>query len=94
MYYIIRWRNDTYLVYDTAGQLAKMPASTVVEAIHTFNVQSWNISSQPGRFVFTEDAVLERYTNTGKFKREHPILYKLPSIELSYLQQHYPELFI
>ena len=83
-----------FLVYDTTGRLAETSASTVVEAIHAFNVQSWDISSQPGRFVFTEDAVLEYNTNTGKFKREHPILYKFPSIELSYLQQHYPELLI
>ena len=94
MYYIIRWCNDTFLVYDTAGQLAKMPASTVVKAIHTFNVQSWNISSQPGRFVFTEDTLLEYNRDTGEFKREHPIAYKFHSLELSYLQQYYPELLI
>ena len=94
MYYIIRWYNDMFLVYDTTGRLAETSASTVVEAIHAFNVQSWDISSQPRRFVFTEDAVLEHNSITGNFKREHPILYKFPSIELSYLQQHYPELLI
>ena len=94
MYYIIRWYNDVFLVYDTAGQLAETSASTVVEAIHTFNVQSWDISSQPGRFVFTEDAVLEYHIDTGEFKREHPIAYKFHSLELSYLQQHCPELLI
>ena len=94
MYYIIRWHNDTFLVYDTAGQLAETSAYTVVKAIHAFNVRSWNISLQPGRFVFTEDAVLEYHIGTGEFKREHSIAYKLHSLELPYLQQHYPELLI
>ena len=94
MYYIIRWCNDTFLVYDTAGQLADMSASTIVEAIHAFNAWSWDISSQPGRFVFTEGTLLEYNIDTGEFKREHPIAYKFHSLELSYLQQHCPELLI
>ena len=51
-------------------------------------------ATQPRRFVFTEDAVLGHNSNTGKFKRAHPIAYKFNSLELSYLQQHYPELLI
>ena len=95
MYYIIRWYNDIFLVYDASTQLlASISASTVVKAIHAFNKVSWDTSSQPGRFIFTEDAVLEYNIDTGKFKREHPIVYKLHSVELSYLQQHYPELLI
>ena len=94
MYYIIRWCNDAFIVYDTSTNLlARESVNTVLDAIRLFN-KTWNISSQPGRFVFTKDAVLEYNTNTGKFKHEHPILYKFPSIELSYLQQHYPELLI
>ena len=95
MYYIIHWYNDKLLVYDTSTNLLTVEStSTVLNAIRLFNEVAWNISSQPGRFVFTEDAVLEYNTNNGKFKCEHPIAYKLPSIELSYLQQHYPELLI
>ena len=95
MYYIIRWDEDTFLVYDaTTGQIADTAASTVLGAITQFNTSTWNVSSQPHRFVFTKDTVLEYSKRTGKLKRKHPIAYKLPSIELSYLQQHYPELLI
>lgn len=95
MYYIIRWHNDTFLVYDVnAGLLAEGATRTVLNAIRSFNAAAWNISSQPGRFVFTEDILLEYNIDTGELKYKHPIVYKLPSIELSYLQQHYPELLI
>lgn len=94
MYYIIHWYNDAFITYDTSTNLlTRETANTVLDAIRLSN-ETWNISSQPGRFVFTEDAVLEYNTDTGKFNCEHPIAYKLPSIELSYLQQHYPELLI
>ena len=95
MYYIIRWYGDAFLVYDTTtGQIADSTSLTVLGAITQFNLSSWNIATQPRRFVFTEDAVLEHSSNTGKFKRAHPIAYKFNSLELSYLQQHYPELLI
>lgn len=95
MYYIIHWYNDTLLVYDAATNLmADTTASTVLGAIRIFNLSSWNVSSQPHRFVFTKDTILEYNSNTGKLQREHPIIYKFPDIELSYLQQHYPELLI
>ena len=95
MYYIIRWYSDAFLVYDaTTGQIAGTTASTVLGAITQFNTSNWNVSSQPHRFVFTKDTVLEYNKRTGKLKREHPIIYKFPDIELSYLQQHYPELLI
>lgn len=95
MYYIIHWYGDTFLGYDTSTNLlAEEATSTVLNAIRFFDEAAWDISSQPGRFVFTEDAVLEYNMRTGELKHEHPIAYKLPSIELSYLQQHYPELLI
>ena len=95
MYYIIRWYSDAFLVYDaTTGQIADTTASTVLGAITRFNTSTWNVSSQPHRFVFTKDTILEYNSNIGKLKHEHPIIYKFPSIERSYLQQHYPELFI
>lgn len=95
MYYIIRWYNDRLLIYDTSTNLlTDESTSTVLNAIRLFNKASWDTSLEPGRFIFTEDAVLEYNIDTGEFKRKHPIAYKLPSIELSYLQQHYPELLI
>ena len=95
MYYIIRWDEDTFLVYDASTQLlSEFAAYTVLDAISLFNDAPWSIPEDPNRFIFTEDAVLEHNTDTGEFKRRHSIAYKLPSIELSYLQQHYPELLI
>ena len=95
MYYIIRWYNVAFLVYDTSTRLlADRTADTVLDAIRLFNDSPWSIPEDSNRFIFTEDAVLEYNTNTGELRREHPIAYKLPSIELSYLQQHYPELLI
>ena len=74
--------------------MADTTARIILGAITRFNNSSWDVSSQPDRFVFTKDTVLEYSKRTGKLKRKHPIAYKLPSIELSYLQQHYPELLI
>ena len=95
MYYIIAWREDRFLVYhaDTT-RVSDIACTTLLESIKSFSIDSWDITTQLLRFKFTDTELLE-YNHTGtELLRSHPILHKFPSIELSYLQQYYPELLI
>ena len=74
--------------------MADTAARTILGAITRFNNSSWDVTLRPRRFIFTEDTVLEHDSETGTFQRAHPIVYKFPSLDLLYLQQHYPELLI
>ena len=95
MYYIITWYGDRFLVYHTDTNLLGYTSSfTILGAIEAFSTDRWNITTQPLRFKFTDTELLE-YNDTGtKLKRSHTIVHKLPSLDFSYLQQHYPELLI
>ena len=95
MCYIIAWHGDRFIVYHTnTNRLGDTSSFTILGAIEAFSTDSWSITTQPLRFKFTDTKLLEyNYTGT-QLLRSHPILHKLPSLELSYLQQHYPELLI
>ena len=65
----------------------------MLEAITLFNQKRWNTDDQPGRFTLTDKALLDRQISTNQVD-VHAIIYSLPSINLVYLQQYYPELLI
>ena len=93
MYYVIDW-NGLLNIYDsTTKSLSTWAGSDMLEAITLFNQKHWDTNEQPGRFTLTDKALLDRQINTNQFN-VHAIIYSLPSINLIYLQQHYPELLI
>ena len=95
MYYVIHWYKDRFLIYSSnTKELAGVASRSLTGAIRAFHNHSWCITRQPLRFKFTDTELLE-YTDAGtQLLRSHPILHKLPSLDFSYLQQHYPELLI
>ena len=95
MYYIIAWHGDRFIVYhvDTT-RLSDIACTTLLESIQSFPVRHWNVATKPLRFKFTDTELLEYNDDGTQLERAHTILYKFPSIEFSYLQQHYPELLI
>lgn len=95
MYYVIHWHKDRFLIYSSnTNELAGVSSRSLTGAIRAFHNDSWCITTKPLRFKFTDTELLE-YNDTGtELLRSHPILHKFPSIELSYLQQYYPELLI
>lgn len=93
MYCIIDW-NGLLSIYDsTTKSLSSWAGSDILEAITLFNQKHWDTTKEPGRFTLIDKALLE-HTPRNDQPKVHAIIYSLPSIDLTYLQQHYPELLI
>ena len=93
MYYVIDW-NGLFNIYDsTTKSLSRWAGSSMLEAVELFNQYHWNTDKEPGRFTLTDKALLDHQTDIDHFS-VHTIIYSLPSISLTYLQQQFPEEFI
>ena len=93
MYYTIDW-NGLLCIYDsTTKSLSSRAGSDILEAITLFNQRHWDITKWPEKFTLTDKALLE-HTSHNDQPKVYTIIYSLPSIDLTYLQQHYPELLI
>ena len=94
MYLLLHWMDNTnYLILDTSTErLGNQAYDTVLEAVTNFTYnKSWCIKERTDRFTLTDTALIDsdRYNDWG-----HKIIARFDSLDLAYLQQHYPELLI
>lgn len=94
MYLLLHWiDNAGYLILDTSTErLGNQAYDTVLEAVTNFTYnKSWCIKEQADRFTLTDTALIDinEYRNCS-----HKIIARFDSLDLSYLQQHHPELLI
>ena len=100
MYLLLHWMGVRYVILNTStARLGNMTYSTVLEAIIKFNNNSpWyiNINEQPNRFTLTDTALIDDRTSDDPRRSliHHKIIARFDSLDVDYLQQHHPELFI
>ena len=93
MYLLLHWMGTRYLILDTSTErLGDVACNTVLEAITAFtNSESWCIKERTDRFTLTDTALID----TDEYRNcHHKIIARFDSLDLDYLQQHYPELLI
>ena len=94
MYLLLHWMDNTnYSILDTSTErLGDRSYDTVLEAVTNFTYnKSWCIKGRIDRFTLTDTALIDidECRNCS-----HKIIARFDSLDLSYLQQHHPELFI
>ena len=93
MYLLLHWMNTNYLILDTStARLGDMAHGTVLKAVTNFTYnKSWCIKERTDRFTLTDTALID----TDEYRNcHHKIIARFDSLDLDYLQQHYPELLI
>ena len=93
MYLLLHWMGTRYLILDTSTEkLGTLTCDTVLEAVTNFtNSESWCIKERTDRFTLTDTALID---NPEYHNHHHKIIARFDSLDLDYLQQHYPELLI
>ena len=94
MYLLLHWMDSAnYLILDTSTErLGDQSYDTVLEAVTNFTYnKSWCIKERTDRFILTDTALID-FDECRDCS--HKIIARFDSLDLSYLQQHHPELFI
>ena len=98
MYLLLHWMGVRYLILNTfTAKLGHVTYSTVLEAVINFNDNtSWSINKQPNRFTLTDTALIDERTSDDPHRSliHHKIIARFDSLDVDYLQQRHPELFI
>ena len=91
MYLLLHWMGLGYLILDkNTMYLGNQVFQSVPDAIKGFT-DAWYIGDRDDRFSITDTALVD----IDPYRRcSHPILATFESLDLDYLQQHYPELLI